>query len=114
MAGPEHFRAGNQLQLEVSDTGCGMSVETQARAFDPFFTTTLGGHGLGLAMVQGIVRGLDGSIDVRGCLKRVQRPKWLCNQPVATLARVSDAVYGVSQSACGGPQRTQRRMISPS
>ena len=42
-----------------------MSVETQARAFDPFFTTKLGGHGLGLAMVQGIVRGLDGSIDVR-------------------------------------------------
>ena len=65
MAGPEHFRAGNQLQLEVSDTGCGMSVETQARAFDPFFTTKLGGHGLGLTMVQGIVRGLDGSIDVR-------------------------------------------------
>ena len=65
MAGPEHFRAGNQLQLEVSDNGCGMSVETQARAFDPFFTTKLGGHGLGLAMVQGSVRGLDGSIDVR-------------------------------------------------
>ena len=68
MAGPEHFRAGNQLQLEVSDTGCGMSVETQARAFDPFFTTKLGGHGLGLAMVQRIVRGLDGSIDVRTLL----------------------------------------------
>jgi len=65
MAGPEHSRVGNQLQLEVSDTGCGMSVETQARAFDPFFTTKLGGHGLGLAMVQSIVRGLDGSIDVR-------------------------------------------------
>ena len=50
MAGPEHFRAGNQLQLEVSDTGCGMSVETQARAFDPFYdevgrTRTRAGNG---------------------------------------------------------------------
>ena len=65
MAGPEHLQGGDQLQLEISDTGCGMSLETQARAFDPFFTTKLSGHGLGLAVVHGIVRSLDGSIEVR-------------------------------------------------
>ncbi|HEY6344193.1 MAG TPA: PAS domain S-box protein [Bryobacteraceae bacterium] len=55
---------GNYLQLEVSDTGGGMSSEMQIRAFDPFFTTKSAGRGLGLAVVQGIVRGLQGSIDL--------------------------------------------------
>jgi PAS domain S-box-containing protein len=61
---PEGLPAGDYLQLEVSDTGSGIPLDQQARVFDPFFTTKSAGHGLGLAVVQGIVRGLGGAINL--------------------------------------------------
>ena len=87
----ERLREGDYLQLEVSDTGCGMNPETRAKLFDPFFTTKSVGRGLGLAVVQRIVRNLDGAITVaselgRGTTVRVLLPCSVKEGPVAPAA----------------------------
>ena len=53
------------VRLEITDNGCGMTNEQRIKIFDPFFTTKPGGHGLGLAAVQGIVQSHGGAINVR-------------------------------------------------
>jgi len=58
--------AGDYVCITVRDTGAGMSADTLARAFDPYFTTKDHGPltGLGLSHVHGLVRQLGGRIVV--------------------------------------------------
>jgi two-component system, cell cycle sensor histidine kinase and response regulator CckA len=55
---------GDYARLTVRDTGCGILEEMRAKLFDPFYTTKFLGRGLGLAVVQGILRSHHGAVNV--------------------------------------------------
>jgi signal transduction histidine kinase len=86
----EPLGPGLYVYLDIFDTGCGMDEATRKRIFDPFFTTKFTGRGLGLAAVQGIVRGHRGGIRIesepgRGTSFRAISPAKGC--PIPAKAR---------------------------
>jgi len=102
----DHLADGDYLQVEVTDTGRGMSLETQAKVFDPFFTTKSAGRGLGLAVVEGIVRGLGGSIQLlsvlgKGTTFRILLPFAETGDPAT-----NDAVLGIKEPTGPSQPRT--------
>ena len=73
---------GDQVVVDVRDTGVGISADVRARIFNPFFSTRGigGGVGLGLSVCHGIVSSFGGQISVddapggRGTVVRVALP----------------------------------------
>jgi len=77
---------GEDVRIEMSDTGCGIREPDQPHVFEPFFTTKdqtrphgMGGGGLGLAVVHGLVREIGGAISLHstpgeGCQVEIRFP----------------------------------------
>lgn len=92
---------GDYLELCVTDSGTGMSEETKARVFVPFFTTKNvdEGSGLGLSMVYGFVKQSGGAISIdskigRGTSIRIYLPT--SELPVQTALRTPGISHKVS------------------
>jgi PAS domain S-box-containing protein len=58
--------AGQYVMLAVTDTGCGMTPDVLAQAYEPFFSTKPEGKGsgLGLSMVYGFVKQSGGHVKI--------------------------------------------------
>jgi signal transduction histidine kinase len=72
--------ARDTYQIEIEDTGCGISEENADKIFNPFFTTKEKGSGLGLSIVRKIIEGHRGTIDIQsregeGTKVEVQLPR---------------------------------------
>ncbi len=80
--------------LEIADTGCGMDTATAQRVFDPFYSTKFAGRGLGLPVVQGIVRAHHGALFIEsrrglGTVVTVLLP--LARSPAQPVVRPTEA-----------------------
>jgi signal transduction histidine kinase/ActR/RegA family two-component response regulator len=80
--------SGDQVLIEVADSGSGMDAATQGRAFEPFFSTKGPGHGtgLGLSMVHGFVHQSGGTI---GLVSTVGKGTSVCILLPRALERVA-------------------------
>lgn len=58
------LQSGGYACVEVADAGCGIPETDIDKIFDPFFSTKFVGRGMGLAVVLGIARALDGVVTV--------------------------------------------------
>ena len=54
----------NKFIITIADNGCGMSEETLAKIFEPYYTTKANGTGLGMTMVYKIIKEFSGEIIV--------------------------------------------------
>jgi two-component system cell cycle sensor histidine kinase/response regulator CckA len=93
---------GDYLQLEISDTGPGMTPEVQAKIFDPFFTTKFPGRGrgLGLSVTHGIVRSLGGAIHLSASSQGATFQVWLpCAARTIGKGSKAKASVGVEKGA---------------
>src|SRR5690606_7165813 len=59
-----HEKAPRLLEIDVRDTGVGISERAVKQVFDPFFSTKITGSGLGLAVTRRIVEDHGGHIEV--------------------------------------------------
>jgi signal transduction histidine kinase len=89
--------AGDNVRLQVSDDGPGMSPEVRAHVFEPYFSTKPSGAGLGLALVKQAVAALGGHVSLdsepgRGTHFCVEIPR---ARPAVQQRRVSTRQSGV-------------------
>jgi len=61
----ESKNGGQLLQICIADSGCGIAPENLSRIFDRYFTTKKEGTGLGLAVVERIVKAHGGFVSVK-------------------------------------------------
>jgi len=121
----DHYpaRAGPFVMLAVSDTGIGMSEETQVHMFEPFFTTKEKGRGtgLGLATVYGIIKQSGGFIWVYSevghgttfklYLPRVEELAERASQPAQAPARAARGTETVLVVEDEAPVRSVARQV---
>ena len=121
----DHYPAlpGSYVMIAATDTGTGMSEETQAHMFEPFFTTKEKGKGtgLGLATVYGIIKQSGGFIWVYSelghgttfkiYLPRVQESAHRSKEPASARPRAARGTETVLLAEDEAPVRAVARQV---
>jgi PAS domain S-box-containing protein len=93
--------AGQYVMIAVTDTGCGMTPEVLAQAYEPFFSTKPEGKGsgLGLSMVYGFVKQSGGHVKIysepgHGTTVKLYLPRTFDKEDVGVIAETAPVFGG--------------------
>jgi nitrogen fixation/metabolism regulation signal transduction histidine kinase len=93
------------VEIEVSDTGAGVTAETKEKLFLPYFSTKARGTGLGLAIVARILEDHGGTVRVEE--NRPVGSRFLVELPVACGSEQTDAEQSTPDSAVTSTEETR-------
>ena len=104
-----------KVLIQVTDTGSGMSLETQSHMFEPFFSTKEMNVGLGLTAVYGIVKRSAGHVDVvsqpgEGTVVRIALPLVRQGRPPAPSIQAHIAAKGQETVLLVEPNEIDRKL----
>ena len=104
-----------KVLIQVTDTGSGMSLETQSHMFEPFFSTKEMNVGLGLTAVYGIVKRSAGHVDVvsqpgEGTVVRIALPLVRQGRPPAPSIQAHVAAKGQETVLLVEPNEIDRKL----
>ena len=104
-----------KVLIQVTDTGSGMSLETQSHMFEPFFSTKEMNVGLGLTAVYGIVKQSAGQVEVvsrpgEGTVVRVALPLVRQGRPPAPSILAHVAAKGQETVLLVEPNEIDRKL----
>ena len=105
----------SKVLIQVTDTGRGMSLETQSRMFEPFFSTKEMNVGLGLTAVYGIVKQSAGQVEVvsrsgEGTVVRVTLPLVRQGRPPVQSIQASCSAKGQETILLVEPNEIGRKL----
>jgi two-component system nitrogen regulation sensor histidine kinase NtrY len=99
---------GGHVQIEISDSGGGLTPEECGRLFTPYYTTKHQGTGLGLAIVQSVISDHHGTISVsseegQGTTFRIELPQRQAGAaPPASMVANGDDSPGITEKDSKG------------
>lgn len=110
---------GHYIELEVSDTGIGMTKENIKKIFNPYFTTKPKGEGtgMGLSVVHGIIKSYGGHISVyselgKGSTFRIYLPRTNQNKAINTSIALNNYPLGAGHALIVDDEEVIVKMLS--
>jgi signal transduction histidine kinase len=102
---------GDRVTISVRDSGPGVPPAERSRIFEPFYTASVDGTGLGLSVVRRIARELGWELEVDdapggGAEFRIRLP-------AAPASRGADARAALGEETARGPAGDRARAASP-
>jgi PAS domain S-box-containing protein len=106
-------KTGDSVWVSVTDTGGGIPQEQINRIFEPFYTTKKKGNGLGLMIVQRIIRAHNGKVELESHIGRGTTFRIWLPLPEPERRRIANSTSASEETEAGSEKPTSQESPPP-